>query len=352
MQKLKKLALIKISHNAKKALEICGLGALLTAVLPFVIVKGWSASYVKWEEKVGVYAMNQFETADDTDHVSVYDDGEVIYLSMFDYVCGVVAAEMPASYHEEALKAQAVASYSYTLYHINTLKDNPDTESVHHGAAVCTDPSHCKAYISKAEAKEKWGETAFEKYWTKIESAVKAVYKKAACFDGEPINATFFAISAGKTENAADVWGSDVPYLKSVDSAFDKSYPEYSSTSAVSKEDFKEKVLTLDKEASFGDDANSWIGEITRSEAGGVLSVTIGGKSFTGSQIRSLFSLRSANFEVAFKDNSFTFSVKGYGHDVGMSQTGAEYLADEGKTYEEILKWYYTGIEITDTNPN
>ena len=331
----------------KKILLLCVIGSILTAFIPFSIVKGWNASYVKWKQQINEYEGVISEFSDGNDIVSVLNNDEVITLDMFEYICSVVAAEMPPSYHEEALKAQAVASYSFTLYHINNLGQSQELDSAHKGAAVCTNPAHCKAYLSKTQAREKWGEEYFEKLWARVENAVSSVYKKAACFDGEPINAAFFAISAGKTEDAQDVWGNEVPYLKSVDSSFDKSYPQYMSTVKISVEEFKIK-LKESIDISFTDNHKEWISDIVRSSAGGVKSLKICSAELKGSELRSILGLRSSNFEIVTNDDSFTFNVFGYGHDVGMSQTGAQYLALEGKNYEEILKWYYTGIEIID----
>ncbi len=339
----------EILRKVKKTLLLCAIGSILTVFVPFSIVKGWNCSYVKWKQQINEYDGIISEYSDGSDLVCVLIDDEVVTLDMFEYICSVVAAEMPPSYHEEALKAQAVASYSFTLYHINNLGQSQELDTAHKGAAVCTNPAHCKAYLSKTQAREKWGEEYFEKLWAKVENAVSSVYKKAACFENEPINAAFFAISAGKTEDAQDVWGSEVPYLKSVDSSFDKSYPQYMSTVKIGIEEFKNKFKD-NESINFTDNHKEWISDIQRSDAGGVKSLKICSYEIKGSELRSILDLRSSNFEINVDNDGFTFNVFGYGHDVGMSQTGAQYLALEGKSYEEILKWYYTGIEIIDMN--
>ncbi len=142
------------------------------------------------------------------------------------------------------------------------------------------------------------------------------------------------------------MWGGELSYLQSVDSSFDETAPGYETVSEVSLDEFRDKIVDADDGAVFSSDPNSWVGESERSEGGGVKHITIAGARFSGSVIRDLFSLRSANFEIAVGENSVVFTVKGYGHGVGMSQYGANCLAKEGKKYDEILKYYYTGVSI------
>ncbi len=307
---------------------------LLLLLLPFLLSKGWTAPLAEY--RPSTVDSDITDTAEVL--VPVLVDDTVEHLPLTQYLCGVVAAEMPASYDTEALKAQAVAACSYMVYRS---ENNPDT-SEHKGAWVCNDPSHCKGYLTQAQMKQTWGEDNYAQYYAKIASAVGAVTGQILTYDGEPVNAVFHAVSAGVTERAADVWGQDVPYLQAVESFVDVNAAQYlSSVEFTSSELYA--LLSIIK-PDINDSLT--VGEITRTESGGVRSAVIGGVTFTGVQLRSALSLRSTNFEIGRKDGLFTFTVKGYGHCVGMSQYGAGQLAASGMGYEEILKTYYTDVEI------
>ncbi len=257
-----------------------------------------------------------------TDSVSNYD--------LEEYLVGVIAAEMPASYETEALKAQAVAARSYILSRTNT--QNPD----HKNADVCTDSTHCKAYLSEEEANEKWGDDWSEKYLDKIKTAVSSTEGEYISYNGEVAVACFSAFSSGKTENAADVWGGEVPYLQSVDSPGDLTHKDFTAQTAVPVSEAYEKL----------DISSLSIGEITHTEGGSVKTINIGGKEFSGTQVRSLFGLNSANFEISVDDKTVIFTTKGKGHGVGMSQYGANEMAKSGQSYTEILLHYYSNVTI------
>jgi len=262
-----------------------------------------------------------------------------------EYLVGVVGAEMPATFPEEALKAQAVAARTFVIY-----KSDSVTEDAHGGtgAPVCTDPGHCKAWKSAEELRNSWGgdTTSAEEYLNKIKSAVRETEGEIITYEGKPISAVYYSMSGGYTENSADVWGGDVPYLKSVSSTFDGNAPGFNSEASFTTDEFKKVILAENSAAVFEDDPNLWVTDISRSQGGGVISLKIGGVEFKGTKIRTLFSLRSHNFTIEFSDGIVLFKVKGYGHGVGMSQWGSKFLADEGKNYIDILKYYYTGVEI------
>ncbi len=262
--------------------------------------------------------------------ILVYDNGNITEQNLEEYLVGVIAAEMPALYEIEALKAQAVAARSYILSRKG--KDNPD----HKGADVCTDSAHCKAYISPEDATEKWGEEHSKEYLNKIQTAVSETCGEYLSYDNQPVVACFYAVSGGKTENAKDVWGGDVPYLRSVDSSVDLSYEGLEDVISFPKESAMSLLETNDLNVS----------EVKKTEGGSVSSLKIGNKSFTGGQIRSLFGLNSSNFEISLSENDITFTTKGKGHGVGMSQYGANIMAKDGKKYTEILLHYYSNVTI------
>lgn len=267
----------------------------------------------------------------------VVETGETITLPLEEYIKGVVAAEMPASFGIEALKAQAVAARTYALN--KAARENPPE---HEDAPVCTDATHCLAWRPMEQALEGWGE-AGEENWEKISAAVEDTKGQAAVFEDEPIVAVFHANSSGRTEDAAEVWGGSLPYLKSVESKGEELCENFISEREISFEQFREELTRAHFKAPQSMDE---IGEPGYTEGGAVREIVIGDEKYTGTQIRSIFNLRSASFEIEKGDGSLTFRVKGNGHGVGMSQYGANYLASQGKTYVEILKTYYTGVEI------
>lgn len=276
--------------------------------------------------------------------VTVYfqDSDEVKTLDIEEYLVGVVAGEMPAAFEEEALKAQAVAARTFIYKKIS---DNSPAEA-HKGALVCNDATHCKAYLSPEKAQEKWGDDWKKQYEPKLKKAVDSTKGEIIVYNNEPITAVFFSMSGGKTENSKDIWGGDLPYLKSVDSSFEKDLDDFETKVTVTKDEFINKLRAKKPEMLFGTDLQAAIKDAVRTEGGSVKTIGIGDQSFTGQEIRTIFDLRSANFEIALNGSNVEFTVYGYGHGVGMSQYGANCLAQEGKKYDEILKTYYSGVEI------
>ncbi len=272
--------------------------------------------------------------------ITVWDGEKVETLALDEYLQGVVASEMPALFPEEALKAQAVAARTYAL---NRASVTPDKS--HNGAMLCTNPAHCKAYKPLAIAAANWG-ISREQYSDKIIGAVSLTDGEILLYDGKPISAVFHSASAGKTERAADVWGSDVAYLQSVESFGEQEAPAYYGRVEIPADEFK---AAFEKKWSGGDFSASpetWFKNSTRSDAGGVISVYVGGVRLSGNQVRSLVGLRSTNFTVKVEDDKLIFDTLGYGHCVGMSQYGARAMAKQGKNYREILSWYYRGISF------
>lgn len=300
-------------------------GLLITLIVVYIIPpiiilslcqKATSAKRIKQEPPQTVAVLNA-----ETNEISLFD--------LEEYLVGVVSAEMPASYKTEALKAQAVAARSYIL------NKSQASSSAHKEAVICTNPAHCKAYISEKDAREKWGAAA-DKYLSRIKAAVSATRGEYISYDGEAALACFCAASGGRTENAADVWGTETPYLKSVESPGDLTYENQASTVSISSSEACEKLGI----------SSCDIGEISRTEGGAVKTLSIGGKTFSGTQIRSALGLNSANFTVKADKNRLIFTSKGNGHGVGMSQYGANQMAKQGKNYTEILLHYYSNVTI------
>jgi len=264
--------------------------------------------------------------------------GTLLSLPAEQYLIGVVAAEMPADFAPEALKAQAVAARSYTLYCARTGK-HPDAD-------VCTDYHCCQAWRSEEELRQAWG-TDYEEKSSRVRSAVESTAGEVLRFGGEPVFAAFHSSSAGFTEDCGAIWNG-LPYLVSVSSPETaESVPNYVSHVALSPVELRGSLLTVCPEADFTDPPEDWIGEIRRDGSGRVAEAVIGGASFSGVKLRELFSLRSTAFELSYADGVFRFTVTGYGHGVGMSQYGANVMAAEGADYRAILAHYYPGTELS-----
>lgn len=256
-------------------------------------------------------------------------------LPLKDYLWGVLAGEMPASYPQEALKAQVVASYSYLLHRKASIQSHPESDFGHSGD-VCDNPAHCKAYLSPADAAEKWGTDWLNSSEPILTSAVEAVLGTAVLYEDAPANTVFHAISGGKTESAKDIWGAEIPYLPSLDSSWDKQAKDFYSEVTLSLKEFSEILNQED----------CTLGEITHTNGGSVKTIRLGGKTYTGQEIRTLFGLRSTHFTIEFKNEQVVFKVSGYGHQVGMSQYGARVLAEEGYSYQDILAYYYPNTTL------
>lgn len=314
----------------KKILLVVVIIIFITLLLPLAIV--WL---------IGGSGEGQSPIESGTVSVYVSEEDCVKDMDINEYLKCVVAAEMPADFEEEALKAQAVAARTYLYSHIAE-KDKGNIAERHNGAVICTDSTHCQAYISEDKRRESWGAGADEN-WNKISTAVDETTGQIMTYNDEIISAVFHSTSSGMTESAVDVWGADVPYLQSVASTGDEESPKYHSELTLSEQEFKniaeEKIDGVDWN-------NGLVSNINRSNAGGIVTIDVGGVNIKGTEFRNIFSLRSANVEISQENGNIKMSVKGFGHGVGMSQYGADYLARQGKTYEEILKTYYTGVEI------
>ncbi len=273
-------------------------------------------------------------TEKDTVKLKLTASDTVTEISLEDYIFGVVAAEMPALYEEEALKAQAVAAYTFYIVQKDKNKDN--------SFDISDDYTAHQAFISTESAREKWGDGA-ETYENKIRSCVKAVLGQRVLYNGEPATTLYHAISYGVTEKAAAIWGGDYPYLVSVDSSWDKLEKNYLAENTFTAEEFKKLVTSL---AEVKDLTGNCITDIVRTDAGGVKTLKISGTEVSGGDLRQALSLRSSNFEISFSEGVYKFTTKGYGHSIGMSQYGAHYMAMQGKNYKEILLHYYTGCTV------
>ncbi len=269
-------------------------------------------------------------------------NGDAVEIMALDvYLQGVARGEMPASFELEALKAQAAAERTYIYYQLAAGR-----KEAHPNADVCTDPSCCNAWLSEEAAREKWGGD-FDGWESRIEEAVAATDGQVALYDGQPILAVFHSSSAGKTAGAGDVWSGDMPYLRSVDSPEgEETVPNYYSAAEFTAAEAKALLAQAHPELTFSGGPDKWFGAVEKDESGRVGTVEVCGAPLRGVEVRRIFSLRSACFTIDAAADRVTFRVTGYGHGVGMSQYGANELARQGRTWQEILLWYYADITI------
>lgn len=273
--------------------------------------------------------------------ILVYNDetGACMKMRLESYLCGVVAAEMPASFESEALKAQAVAARTYTLRRM----EKPCGRS---GADICTDSTCCQAYKDTEALKKNWKKD-YEKNIEKVTEAVRATEGEAIYYEGELIEALYHSSSGGRTEDAQHVFAQARPYLISVASPGEESSAKFRDTLTLSRKSFAKKVNKEWKNANLkASKLMEQVKIVSRYESGRVETIRLGKAEATGRDLRKLLELNSANFSIAYTDEDVILSTLGYGHGVGMSQYGANAMALEGADYHEILSYYYSGVEI------
>lgn len=268
-------------------------------------------------------------------------DGVVEELGMNEYLYGVVSSEMPASYELEALKAQAVVARTYTIYKIKN-------GSKHENADICDNSNCCQAWISKENRLARWEENKREEYWNKIVQAVDTTNKKYITYNGDVINAFFHSNSGGKTELAVNVWGGNLPYLQVVETVGEDSYSAYKSEASFSKDEFIVKMNENYSDFEIDFNNQECIKILEYNESGRVKKIKIGNKELSGVEARKVFGLKSSNFTLEIANDIIKFSVIGYGHGVGLSQSGSDVLAKQGYTYDKIINYYYKDIQISE----
>ena len=259
-------------------------------------------------------------------------------LPLEEYVVGVVASEMGADFELEALKAQALTARTYVVSHLL----HPDTANLPEGANV-TDTVTYQVYKDHTELKKIWGKD-YDWKLKKITEAVQETKGEILTYNEKPITASFFSTSNGFTENAEEYWNNQVPYLKSVESPWDKDSPKFTAQKTLSINEFEEKLgVKINTQEDIGT-------IISRTSGKKVAEVKIDGKQFTGREIREKLDLRSTDFSWKRKGDSIIVTTKGFGHGVGMSQYGANGMAKEGKGYLDIVNHYYQNVAVSRVN--
>lgn len=345
-----------------KRIGIYLLGILvITNILPTVIVKnvnlvpsentvsgeGFSNNDSQASPTIVRSEKKPAKNEDIIESIKIYDaySDKVLEMPLDDYIKGVVAAEMPAAFDIEALKAQAIASRTYAISRNEKYSEGHPN---HKGAPLCTE-IHCQAYLSPEELKTIHGEEWEEKYWGKIEEAVDSTSGTLLYYKGEIIEPLYHSTSGGRTEDVVDVYATDVPYLKSVSSPYEEEAPKYKTVTTMTGDEFVKKINENYKNAAINlENFYEKIKLIEKSDTGRTKKIAVGNEIINGSEFRQLFNLNSTNFVITYdKDlNLIDITTHGYGHGVGMSQYGANGMAKKGSNYEEILEHYYTGVEL------
>ena len=276
----------------------------------------------------------QTPSYDEETFIRLLVDGRTEALSLHDYLIGVVMSELPAAFEQEAMRAQAIASRTFALHCAK-----------HEGADVCADSGCCQCWADERTLRERFGD-GYEEYHSRAAAAVECTDGQVLEYGGALIDATFFSCSGGMTEDAVAVWGGSVPYLRAVESPGEEDARNYHTEARFTAEEFAQILLAEAPEARLTGDPAAWLGAIEPTPGQGVGRVRIGGVSLPGTTLRRIFGLRSTRFSLTWDGEAFHFDVYGYGHRVGMSQYGAQAMAEQGADAETILKTYYTGVEL------
>lgn len=273
---------------------------------------------------------------------------QLLSISLEEYVKGVVAAEMPANFHVEALKAQAVAARTYAVK--RALFFGGKGCDAHPQADLCDNPAHCQAWLPVAELQRKWGMLDYQTYWKKVCQAVDATAGQILTYQGMTIDPLFHSTCGGHTEDAGDVWQKSFPYLVAKECAYCQHSPKLKTEQSYSLDNFLAAVRELDGSVAVTTGqlrtASASLSAAAKTASGRVKAVTIGGRTIPATTLRYALGLNSTNFTYKIEDNKITFTVIGYGHGVGLCQYGADGMAQAGKTYTDILRYYYQGAIV------
>jgi len=316
-------------------------------IMPSLIVKSCTSVNSSEADKIEIERVEVKKREGPEIHLKMYnaDEKKLEDMTLEKYVEGVLAAEMPASFEMEALKAQAVAAR--TLAFRNLEEYGGPGCSKYKGADVCSRHDHCQAWISEAEMKKNWG-SSYETNIKKIRDAVAATWGEVITYEGEPIEVLFHSTSGGKTENVEDVFSKALPYLRSVTSEGEEDAPRYQARVTMSKSKFISIFKKKYSRAKLSEkNLEQSVRILKHSEGGGVMLIEVGGVTIKGTDFRKMYNLNSHKFTISFKGDQVIIETIGYGHRVGMSQLGANSMAKEGSSYKEILAHYYLDTEIS-----
>ncbi|WP_274362475.1 stage II sporulation protein D [Paenibacillus thermotolerans] len=342
---MRKMRTIRKRPNGmmKWQLTIAGAAVLLAVFLliPLILVN----KFEEWDKAaqaiLPLQPQERLVQVEESIAVPVFLTAEktTVSVPLEEYVRGVLAAEMPAEFELEALKAQAIAARTYI---VRRLADG-DRSSMPEGAdsAVVTDTVVHQAYLTEQKLRDRWGLFSYAKNIDKLTKAVNETKGLIVAYEGQPIHATFFSTSDGYTEDSENYWSERVPYLRSVESPWDRLYsPKFKNTTVINRSEVFRRLGLSESKGQLS------LKVIERSPTGKIMKIEAGGKVFTGREFREKLELPSTNFTWALKGKTLTFTSSGYGHGVGMSQWGANGMAKQGKSAEDILHYYYTDVDI------
>ncbi|MDR0946203.1 MAG: stage II sporulation protein D [Ruminococcus sp.] len=287
---------------------------------------------------------DEFSFSGENIKILITKTGEITEIPITEYITYCILAETPPDYETAALEANAVILNTYAVRQIVKQSQNPDPKLM--GADVSDDFTEFQAFLDETSAENLYGED-FTKIYKKINGIVLKMQKRIIVSDDEPIIAAMHRCSPGQTASALDVWGTDIPYLVSVDSSFDKTYEQFTAEEIFTPAEIKARFST-EVNINFNDDIAKWINITTSSHSGVVTTVKVGDKTITGTDFRRILNLQSAAFAVTFDGENFTVKTTGSGHAVGLSRYGSNEMAKRGATWEEIILHYYPGTEIAN----
>lgn len=309
----------------------CSILTISLILIPLAIMKN--------TQETPVSAVPAMQENDGYISVMKSENGKVEKVSEREYIIGSLAAEMDFSCHDEALKAQAVACYTYAVY-----TKNKGVEEDLNGADISDDSGIHQGYINAEERAKKWGEN-FEKYEKKAGEIVDSIEGKMILYDGKPILAVYHDLNNGRTLDAETVWKEKIPYLVAKESPGDKLSPDYSIEVKFTYDEFRSRLEKIDG-VVFNGEKETWIGKSEKTESGYIKNIEICNEKVSSEDFCTALELRSRCFTLKSDENNIKIDVIGNGHMVGMSQYGADYMARQGADYVEILKYYYTNVEI------
>lgn len=332
----------------KEYIQITVIFAILLLVIPCIIFLAPQSGTAS-QESLSAVSESSTQTPVDDQSVGIYftKEKQVVRYTMQEYMLGAVLAQMPADFEPAALQAQAVLARTYAVYRIVSESQSPTPALC--GAAISDNTELYQGFFTPEQAKEMYKDD-YDKARQKVLEAVRAVSGKLLTYEDKPIIVAFHAVSDGHTRSAKDVWGQDIPYLASVPSEQDKSLEQSSSRTEFTSEQLKQKLCEIYDDIKFTDDPQDWLKVTQTGEYDLVKSVSVCGKELQALEFCEVLDLASQSFSFEFKDNSFTFTCHGLGHLVGMSQLGANEMAKQGKSCEEILTHYFTDCKLCDNS--
>lgn len=335
----------------KKAIILIGVVSVFFVIVSIILVGVGNnkEGIEKFDIKPNDIVFSKTKEGGPVIKVYISKENKIKEIGLEDYVRGVVAAEMPAEFELEALKAQAVAARTYALAH---MEDFGGTSYKKVEGANVSDTVDCQVYMSKEERLSKWPESKKGVYWNKITKAVEETLGEVITYDGEIISDPYyFSTSSGKTESSVEVLGVDKPYLRSVKSEGEEEAPKYKTQVKISNNNFINKInSSYSKSVSTKTNIKNQVKILERSESGTVKKIKLGKNTVAGTNFRKIFSLSSSKFTITFNSKEVIVDCKGYGHNLGMSQWGARAMAKKSKKYTEIIEHYYNKSKVKKIN--